>query len=156
MPSFRNLHFYPFNVPSSVSSLSFLVILCTLLATTAPSWLMIHSSLDFSPKLSQLCSSTCVWHISTKVFSSQIKNQHYCMHAKLFQQCQTLCNPIDCSPPGSSVRGRDSPARILEWVAMSSSRGSSRPRDRTHVSYVSCWQAGSLPIAPPGKPLTFY
>ena len=39
-----------------------------------------------------------------------------------------LCNPIDCSPPGSSVHGVF-PARILEWVAVSSSRGYSSPRD---------------------------
>ena len=48
-----------------------------------------------------------------------------------------LCDPVDCSPPGSSVHGILQ-ARILEWVAMPSSRGSSPPRDRTHVSYVSC------------------
>ena len=44
-------------------------------------------------------------------------------------------------------------ARILEWVAMPSSRGSSQPRDRTHVSYVSCIgrQVFFLPLAPPGK-----
>ena len=40
----------------------------------------------------------------------------------------TLCNPMDCSLPDSSVRGI-SQARILEWVAISSSRGSSPPRD---------------------------
>ena len=40
----------------------------------------------------------------------------------------TLCDPMDCSPPGSSVHGVF-PARILEWVAISSSRGSSPPRD---------------------------
>ena len=45
----------------------------------------------------------------------------------------TLCHPMDCSPPGSSVRGI-SQARILEWVAISFSRGSSRSRDRTHIS----------------------
>ena len=43
-----------------------------------------------------------------------------------------LCNPIDCNPPGSSVHGILQ-ARILEWVAMPSSRGSSRPRDQTQV-----------------------
>ena len=66
---------------------------------------------------------------------------HMCMHAKLLQSCPTLCDPIDCSPPGSSVR-RILQARILEWVVMPSSRGSSRPRDRTYVSYMSCigWQ----------------
>ena len=50
---------------------------------------------------------------------------------------------MDCSLPGSSVHGI-SQARILEWVAMPSSMGSSWTRDQTHVSFVS-WQAGSLP-----------
>ena len=48
-----------------------------------------------------------------------------------------LCNPMDCSPPGSSVCGI-SQARILEWVAIPFSRGSSPPRDRTYVSRFSC------------------
>ena len=51
--------------------------------------------------------------------------------------CVWLCDPIDGSPPGSSVHGILQ-ARILEWVAMASSRGSSQPRDRNYVSYVSC------------------
>ena len=46
-----------------------------------------------------------------------------------------LCDPMDCSPPGSSVHGILQ-ARILEWVAISSSRGSSRPRNQTHVSCI--------------------
>ena len=49
--------------------------------------------------------------------------------------CLTLCNPMDCSPPGSSVLGILQ-ARILEWVAISFSRGSSRPRDQTLVSCI--------------------
>ena len=53
------------------------------------------------------------------------------------QLCLTLCDPVDCSPPGSSVHGILQ-ARILEWVAMPSSRGSSKPRDQTQISYVSC------------------
>ena len=53
------------------------------------------------------------------------------------QSCLTLCDPMDCSPPGSSVHGIFL-ARILEWVAIYYARGSSRPRDRTHVSCVSC------------------
>ena len=60
-----------------------------------------------------------------------------CMRAKSLQSYPTLCDPRDCSPPGSSLHGILQ-ARILEWVAMPSSRGSSQPRDRTHVSYVSC------------------
>ena len=59
------------------------------------------------------------------------------MCVKLLQLCLTLCDPMDCSPPGSSVHGILQ-ARILEWVAMPSSRGSSQPRDGTCVSYVSC------------------
>ena len=49
----------------------------------------------------------------------------------------TLCYPMDCSPPGSSVRVI-SQARILEWVAISFSRGSSQPRNQTQVSRVFC------------------
>ena len=45
-------------------------------------------------------------------------------------------------------------AKVLEWDAMPSSRGSSQPRDRTHVCYIHLhWQAGSSPLAPPGKPI---
>ena len=51
----------------------------------------------------------------------------------LAQLCPTLCDPVDCSPPGSSVRGILQ-ARILEWVAISFSRGSSPPRDQTQLS----------------------
>ena len=57
-----------------------------------------------------------------------------CVHAQL---CPTLCDPIDCNLPGSSVH-RILQARILEWVAISSYRGSSLPRDRTCMSCVSC------------------
>ena len=70
-----------------------------------------------------------------------------CVYAK-----SILFDPMACSPPGSSDRGTLQ-ARILEWVAMPSSRGSSPPRDRTHVFSISCigrWN--SLPLAPPGKP----
>ena len=58
------------------------------------------------------------------------------MPAKLLQLCPTLCNPMDCSLLDSSVHGILQ-ARILEWVAVPSSRGSSQPRDRTCVSYIS-------------------
>ena len=44
------------------------------------------------------------------------------------QSCPTLCHPMDCSPPGSSIYGIFQ-ARILEWAAISYSRGSSRPRN---------------------------
>ena len=48
-----------------------------------------------------------------------------------------LCNVMDCSPPGSSIHGI-SQARILQWVTVSCSRGSSWPRDWTHISCFSC------------------
>ena len=49
----------------------------------------------------------------------------------------TLCDPMDCSPPGSSVP-EISQARILEWAAISFSKGSSRPRDQTRLPRTSC------------------
>ena len=51
------------------------------------------------------------------------------------QLCLTLFNPMDCSPPGSSVH-EILQARILEWVAIPFSRGSSQPRDQTWVSCI--------------------
>ena len=53
--------------------------------------------------------------------------------SEVTQSCLTLGDPMDCSLPGSSVHGI-LPARILEWVAISFSRGSSLPRDQTWVS----------------------
>ena len=58
------------------------------------------------------------------------------MYAQLLQLCPTLCNPIDGSPPGSSVHGIFQ-KRILEWVAISSSRLSSQPRDQTRLSCIA-------------------
>ena len=87
------------------------------------------------------------------------------IHAKLLQSCLTPCNPMDCSPPGPSVHGILQ-ARILEWVAMPSSRGSSPPRDRTHISYDSCiagrfflfffLQADSLLLSCWGRPMVTF
>ena len=51
--------------------------------------------------------------------------------------CPTLCDPMDCSLPGSSIHGNFQ-ARILEWIAISSSRASSGPRDWTLISCVFC------------------
>ena len=52
------------------------------------------------------------------------------------QSCLTLCDPMDCSPSGSSVHGILQ-AGILEGVAISFSRGSSRPRDQTQISCIA-------------------
>ena len=66
------------------------------------------------------------------------------------QSCSTLCHPMDCSPSGSAVHGIFQ-ARILEWIAISFSRGSSWPRDQTLTHLLHLLQADSLPLAPPGK-----
>ena len=71
------------------------------------------------------------------------------VHAKLLQSCPNLCDPVDHSPPASSVHGILQ-ASILECVAISYFRGSSGPRDQINISYLLYRQAGSLPLAPPG------
>ena len=58
------------------------------------------------------------------------------IESEVTQLCQTLCNPVDCSLPGSSIHGILQ-ARILEWVAISFSMGSSWPRDWTQVSCIA-------------------
>ena len=66
--------------------------------------------------------------------------------AKLLQLCLTLCYSMDCCPPGSSVHGILQ-TRILEWVAMPSSRGSSKPRDRTRVPMSPALAGGFFTIS---------
>ena len=79
-----------------------------------------------------------------------------CVRPQARSLCPTLCNPTDCSWPGSSVHVIFQ-AKILEWVAISYSKRSSWPKDGTHVSYVSCtgrhilyhcdtWEAHCEPI----------
>ena len=67
----------------------------------------------------------CVW-----------KRKHDIEWSKVAQSCPTICDPMDCSPPGSSIQGILQ-TRIPEWVAMSFSTGSSRPRNRTQVSHIA-------------------
>ena len=64
------------------------------------------------------------------------------------QSCPTLCDPVDCSLTGSSVHGI-SQARILDWTAISFSRGSSRHRNQTHISRIA---SGFLPLSHQGSP----
>ena len=84
-----------------------------------------------------------VWILSIERSKQKLSGsiQCVCLYA---QSCLTLCYPMDCSPPGSSVHGI-SQARPLEWVAPSFSRGFSRPRDWTHISGGCCTE-------PPEKP----
>ena len=77
--------------------------------------------------------------LAAKFFSNEPPGepQHYLrVKSEVAQSCLTLCDAVDCTPPGSSVHGILQ-ARILEWVAISFSRGSSQPRDRTRVSCIA-------------------
>ena len=76
-----------------------------------------------------------------------IHTMEYCVHA---QSCLTLWDSMDCSPPGSSVHGIFQP-RILEWVAISSPRGSSWPRNQTCISCIGRQTLYHWATEPPGK-----
>ena len=74
------------------------------------------------------------------------------MCAKLLQLCLTLCNPMDCSPPGSSVHGILQ-ARILEWVAIIPPGDLPDLGIEARSLMSSALPAGFLPLVPPGEPL---
>ena len=114
------------SVPASVTSSSIMSLL--------PSLCLDHTSLltgEFAPQdLSASC-DLCLECLSPKCHFLQgwlnglHPQSHTCVHA---QSCLTLCNPMCCDLPGSSAHGII-PGRVLEWVAISSSGGSSQPRD---------------------------
>ena len=62
--------------------------------------------------------------------------QAFFLVSELTQSCPVLCNPMDCTPPGSSIHGIFQ-TRVLEWVAISFFRGSSQPREWTQVSCIA-------------------
>ena len=70
---------------------------------------------------------------------------------KLPQSWPTLCDPVDCSLPGSSFHGILQ-ARILEWIALLQGIFSTQ-KSNPHLLRLLHWQEGPLPMAPPGKPL---
>lgn len=82
---------------------------------------------------------------------SDVKLLHAWVCAKSLQLCPTLCDPVDCSPPSSSVNGILQ-ARILDWVAMPSSRESSWLKDQTRSLAL---EANSLPSEPLGESSSF-
>ena len=75
----------------------------------------------------QIPSTFCleVYHLLTNTYKE----------SEVAQSCLTLCDPMECSLPGSSVHGIFQEI-VLEWIAISFSRGSSRPRDQTPVSHI--------------------
>ena len=87
-------------------------------------------------------------HDLTLLKSSLHLRVHACLRAQSLS-CVSLCDPMDCTPPDSSVPGV-SHARIVEWVAISYSRGSSQARDWNHIS---CVAGRFFTTEPPGKPL---
>ena len=70
-----------------------------------------------------------------------------CVHTQL---CLTLCDPVDCSLPCTSIHGIFQ-AKILEWIAISFSRRSSQPRDQTCVFSISALASGFFTTDPPGS-----
>ena len=92
-----------------------------------------------------------IWvsHPLALVFFSNIGLLHICCLVPKLRLI--LCNPMDCSPPGSSDL-EILQARTLAWVAISFSRGSSQPRDRTPVSGITRWILYLFNTEPPGKP----
>ena len=110
----------------------------------------------FGPKLVILFYSTHFgkWHydlrihLSQKIWSLPKLPLCVCVCVCVFVVSPTVCNPMDCSLPGSSVYAIFQ-AGILEWVAISFSRGSSWPRDRAqYLLHFLHWQVDSLPLAP--------
>ena len=85
----------------------------------------------FSRRSSQPRDRTQVSYTAGRFFTSWATRKW----SEVAQSCPTLCDPMDCSLPGSSIHGILQ-ARVLEWVAISFSRGSSRPRDWTWVAHI--------------------
>ena len=113
-----------------------------------------HPTSYLSPRLPLLSKNKRICNYNMKVkeknelfstFNSQIIESWFWLPSyarseevkwsEVAQSCPTLCDPTDCSLPGSSLHGILQ-ARVLEWVATSFSRGSSLPRDRTWVSSI--------------------
>ena len=124
-------------------------------------WVLLFPLLSHStPHILPAAVDMCVLGLSSLVSWKNLESMDYllqvyslCVHAKLLQSSLTLFDPMDCSPPGSSVHGILQ-ARILEWVAMPSSRGSSQPRNQNFVSCDSCIAGGFFTTEPPGKPIS--
>ena len=96
---------------------------------------VIHvNTMESYSALNKISSFAVMWMDLDSVIQTEINQKNkYGMCVKLIQSCPSVCDPVDCSPPGSSVHGTLQ-ARILKWVTMPLSRGSSWPRDRSCIS----------------------
>ena len=90
-----------------------------------------------------------LWSPPRALNSVRLSSLHCCL-CSVVQSCPTFCNRMDCSPPGSTIHWILQ-ARILEWVVISSSRGSFQLRDRTSISWVSCTTGWFFSTEPLGK-----
>ena len=95
-----------------------------------------HQRAHCSTRLSSRIQLTLGWLVIQTSEESIYSINHLVKWSEVTQSCPTLCDPMDCSPTGSSVHGILQ-ARILEWGAISFSRGSSQPRDWTRVSHIT-------------------
>jgi len=108
-------------------------------------YIYVHIYLFFSFWLTSVCTTDSMFfHITPNDSMSFLLVTNIplyictaCTHAKSLQGCLTLYDPMDCSWWGSSIHGILQ-ATILEWITMLSSRGSSQPREWTHISCISC------------------
>ena len=118
--------------------------MCDLIKIHSICWLFSVCSTCFSFLLFLFCLVLNYWHYDS-ILTSLLA---YCLFVLVTKLYLTLCDPMNCSRPGSSVLGI-SQARILEWVAMPSSRGSSLTSDQTQVSciagYFSTWTTRKAP-----------
>ena len=90
---------------------------------------LVHGSFTEMFAIAIRIHKSCLW-------TERLNRWNVCC-AKSFQSCLTPCDLMGCSPPGFSAHGILQ-AGILEWVVVSSSRGSSRHRDQTRISYIFC------------------
>ena len=103
------------------------------------------------PDIAPICLCLYAFTLSTQMGLFVNTHTHTLIHScccLVTKSYLTLCDPMDCSPPVSSVHGI-SQARILEWVAIPCCKGSSQPRDQTPVSFTGRF----FTAKPPGKPL---
>ena len=93
------------------------------------SWSLVCATVNFWNSFLHIAKITCNMDMDTNMRVCVCVCVCVCVlcHTKLLQSCPTLCDRVDCSPPGSAVHGILQ-TRILEWVATPSSRGSFHPR----------------------------
>ena len=121
-------------------------VLSELLTMTHPCCVALHGMLIASLSYTSPFTETRLWPMKNKKICIRVCVCIYIYeHTHSLQSSLTLCDPMDCSPPGASVHGILQ-ARILEWVDISYSRGSSGPRDWTTSLKLLHWQLGSLPL----------